>query len=68
MQDDESDNEDEDGDEEMDETALEEMEMSRMGEEEKDIAEEVQANVWQRSWIRRNTATTLSILVSSRLD
>ena len=45
MQDDESDNEDEDGDEEMDETALEEMEMSRMGEEEKDIAEEVQANV-----------------------
>jgi len=44
MQEDESDD-DEDGDEEMDETALEEMEMSRMGEEEKDTAEEVQANV-----------------------
>jgi hypothetical protein len=43
MQEDESD--DEDGDEEMDETALEEMEMSRMAEEGKNVAEEVQANV-----------------------
>jgi hypothetical protein len=39
MQEDESDYEDEDGDEEMDETALEEMEMSRMAEEGKNVAE-----------------------------
>jgi hypothetical protein len=45
MQEDESDDEDENGDEEMDETALEEMEMSRMAEEGKNVAEEVQVNV-----------------------
>jgi hypothetical protein len=43
MQEDESDDEDEDG--ELDETALEEMEMSRMAEEGRNVAEEVQVNV-----------------------
>lgn len=49
MQDDGDGSGDEDGDEEEDEvnhkTALEEMELSRMEEEEKHFAEEVQANV-----------------------
>jgi hypothetical protein len=65
MQEDESDDEDEDGDEERDETAVAEMEMSRMAEGGKNVAEDVQANVWQRSWIRMDNAGSVRIMLDS---